>query len=339
VLQAPLTLLSPSGRRGKLTILIFHRVLPQVDPLLPDLPDAAGFEAQMRWVRDWFHVMPLSAAVDALKAASLPARALAITFDDGYADNEEIAGPILRRLGLTATFFIATGYLAGGECMWNDRIIEAIRGCRNEVLDLTRIAIGRLPIASLSDRRRAIASVLERIKHLAPSERSAAVEAIVAATGAGAAPSLMMRPEQVRRLRALGMDIGAHTVSHPILTRLTSDAALQEIAASKETLQGLLGEAVSLFAYPNGVPGQDYDERHVEMVRRCGFAAAVSTACGVASRRSDLFQLPRFTPWDRTRLRYGVRLLWNLRKTEHAVASPCTSSAPAIAAPPAQMEP
>lgn len=319
MLRIPLTLLSPPGQRGRLTILIFHRVLPRPDPLFPDLPDAAAFEAQMRWVRDWFRVMPLAAAVEALGADRLPARALAITFDDGYADNEELAGPILAGLGLTATFFVATGFLAGG-CMWNDRVIEAVRGCRDDALDLTRIGLGRLPIVSPADRRGAIEILLGRIKHLAPAERSAAVDAVVEAAGAGTPPPLMMRAEQVRRLRALGMDIGAHTVSHPILTRLDPGAALEEIAASKESLQALLGENVALFAYPNGVPGRDYDERHVAIVRRCGFAAAVSTAWGAASRRSDRFQLPRFTPWDRTRLRYGARLLLNLRRTGYASA-------------------
>lgn len=319
MLRIPLTLLSPPGQRGRLTILIFHRVLPRPDPLFPDLPDAAAFEAQMRWVRDWFRVMPLAVAVEALGAGRLPARALAITFDDGYADNEELAGPILADLGLTATFFIATGFLAGG-CMWNDRVIEAVRGCRDDALDLTCFGHGRIPLASLADRRRAIEVLLGRIKHLAPAERSAAVDAVVEAAGAGTPPPLMMRAEQVRRLRALGMDIGAHTVSHPILTRLDPAVALEEIAASKESLQALLGEKVALFAYPNGVPGQDYDERHVAMVRRCGFAAAVSTAWGAASRQSDRFQLPRFTPWDRTRLRYGARLLWNLRRTGYATA-------------------
>jgi peptidoglycan/xylan/chitin deacetylase (PgdA/CDA1 family) len=318
VLRIPLTLLSPSGRRGKLTILIFHRVLPRPDPLFPEIPDAAGFEAQMRWVREWFSVMPLAAAVQALVAGRLPARALAITFDDGYADNEGLAASILRRLGLTATFFVATGYLGGG-CMWNDRIIEAIRSCRAETLDLTRVGIGWIRLASLADRRCAIQTLLGRIKHLAPAERSDAVDAIVEAAGAGT-PSLMMGPEQVRRLRALGMDIGAHTVSHPILTRLDPDAALEEIGASKETLQALLGETITLFAYPNGVPAQDYDRSHVEMVRRCGFTAAVSTAWGAASIQSDRFQLPRFTPWDRTRLRYGARLLWNMRRPGHAIA-------------------
>ena len=129
---------------------------------------------------------------------------------------------------------------------------------------------------------------------------------------------LMMQPEQVRQLRALGMDIGAHTVTHPILSRLEPNAAFEEMARSKDELESLLSEPIELFAYPNGVPHRDYSAEHVAMARDCGFKAAVSTSWGAASARSDRFQLPRFTPWDRTRIRYGARLLGNLRHAEQA---------------------
>ena len=125
-----------------------------------------------------------------------------------------------------------------------------------------------------------------------------------------------MRPEQVRGLRALGMDVGAHTVTHPILTRLSPDTARAEMHDSKQELERILGEPVRLFAYPNGVPEQDYAVEHAKMARECGFDAAVSTAWGAASMRSDRFQLPRFTPWDRARWRYGARLLANFNRTE-----------------------
>ena len=105
--------MSPAGAKGRLSILIFHRVLAQPDPLFADVPDAVEFETKMRWVRDWFNVVPLARAADMLEAGTIPARALAITFDDGYADNEEVAAPILQRLGLTATFFVSTGFLNG----------------------------------------------------------------------------------------------------------------------------------------------------------------------------------------------------------------------------------
>jgi peptidoglycan/xylan/chitin deacetylase (PgdA/CDA1 family) len=114
-------------------------------------------------------------------------------------------------------------------------------------------------------------------------------------------------------MRQAGMQIGAHTVSHPILARQTDDQARQEIGDSKRFLEQLLGERITLFAYPNGKPGDDYSPQSVEVVRSLGFDAAVSTEWGASRMGDDPLQIKRFTPWDKTRLRFGLRLLGNLR--------------------------
>lgn len=310
----PLTLVSPAGPRGRLSILIYHRVQPEADPLCLDVPGAAEFEARMRWVAGWFNVLPLREGIRRLYDGTIPARALAITFDDGYADNEEVAAPILRRLGLSATFFITTGYLGGG-CMWNDRVIEAVRAARGDALDLSALGLGTLPLHDAATRRGAISTILTGIKHLEQPRREAAAAAVVAAAGAGPTPRLMMTPDQVRSLRVMGMDIGGHTITHPILATLASDAARDEIARGKAELEAIVGAPVPLFAYPNGQPNRDYRAEHGRMARDCGYEAAVTTAWGAASQSSDRFQLPRFTPWDSTRWRFGLRMLLNTRQS------------------------
>ncbi len=317
--QWPLSIASPAGPRGRLSILIFHRVLPQADPLFPELPSAAEFEVRMRWVGRWFNVLPLGTAVDRLFAGTIPTRALAITFDDGYADNEEIAAPILQRLGLSATFFVSTGFLDGG-CMWNDRVIEAVRSCPGDGIDLRSLGLTNYRLDSTAARSSAIGAILAAIKHLPQDERQARTVAIERAAGARPAPALMMRPDQIRQLHGRGMEIGAHTVTHPILTRLDAAAARAEMAQSKAVLEDILARPVEQFAYPNGVPAQDYAAEHAAMARECGFRSAVTTAWGAASMRSDRYQLPRFTPWDRTRWRYGARMLGNLARDERRAA-------------------
>ena len=152
-------------------------------------------------------------------------------------------------------------------------------------------------------------------------ELKSVANAIVAAAGGNPLPALMMTHDQVRSLRALGMELGAHTVTHPILARLAPDAAFEEMRRGKLELEQIVGEPMQLFAYPNGVPSQDYGQAHVRMARDCGFSASVSTAWGAASRHSDRHQLPRFTPWDHTRLRYGARLLANLHQPEAIAAA------------------
>jgi peptidoglycan/xylan/chitin deacetylase (PgdA/CDA1 family) len=121
-----------------------------------------------------------------------------------------------------------------------------------------------------------------------------------------------MSSVQVQELYRAGMQIGAHTVSHPILARLSRDEARSEIADGKKRLEDLLGERISLFAYPNGRPDVDYAQDHVALVHELGFEAAFSTRPGAAAMDADLMQLPRFTPWDRGRLRFGARLAANL---------------------------
>lgn len=306
---------SPAGANARLSVLIFHRVLPEPDPLFPDEMHAARFDAVCGWVRGWFNVLPLDEAARRLADGTLPARAMAITFDDGYADNQQVAAPTLHRHGLSATFFVATGFLDGGR-MWNDTVIEAIRRTRADRLDLSGIAgleaLGPLPLATVAERRTAIDAVIGRAKYLAPGARAAAVAGVARAAAAVLPDDLMMSSGQVRDLHAQGQRIGAHTVHHPILARIPPAEARDEIARSKRTLETLLDAPVDLFAYPNGKPGQDYAPEHAVLVRELGFTAAVSTAWGAARQGADLFQLPRFTPWDRSRWRYGARLLANL---------------------------
>ncbi len=140
----------------ELSILVFHRVLPEPDPLFPDCRMRRGFARSVGWLHRWFNVLPLDEAIGRLAGGTLPERAAAITFDDGYADNFTVALPLLRERGSTATFFVATGFLDGGR-MLNDTIIEAIRRCSRENLDLGssrhRTAITRLRPHATGGRR------------------------------------------------------------------------------------------------------------------------------------------------------------------------------------------
>jgi peptidoglycan/xylan/chitin deacetylase (PgdA/CDA1 family) len=298
---------------GALSILIYHRVHAASDPLLPAEVDAAVFSVQMAFLADHFSVLPLGEAVERLARGRLPARAASVTFDDGYADNHDIALPILRRFGVPATFFVATGFLDGGR-MWNDTVIEAIRRAKEPALDLSSLGLGTHSVNSLPERRSTIHALVRSIKHRTPKERDEIVDLIAAKVGGQLPGTLMMTRAQVRALRSAGMDIGGHTVRHPILARLASAEAEQEIADGKAELEAIIGEPVRLFAYPNGKPVEDFAAKHVALVKRLGFRAAVTTSWGAARRTSDPFQLPRFTPWDRRALKFGVRLLLNARR-------------------------
>jgi peptidoglycan/xylan/chitin deacetylase (PgdA/CDA1 family) len=305
-------LLSPGGARG-LSIFIYHRVLPRKDPLFPGEVDSADFDRDLRRIASMFNVISLRDAVRHSAAGTLPARAACITFDDGYADNAEVALPILQRHGLPATFFIATGFLNGGR-MWNDSVIELVRRAPDGVLDFDAFGVGAHPVTSVAERQAAIEALIGQLKYLPMAERLEQVNRLVEAVGVALPTNLMMTTAQVLQLHHAGMGIGAHTVNHPILASIALETARAEIAQGKAALEAMIGEPVPLFAYPNGKPGADYRAEHVALVKELGFEGAVSTAWGACKGAPDVFQLPRFSPWDRTALRFAVRMARNLGK-------------------------
>lgn len=300
-----------SLNRGRLSILIYHRVLTQRDPLFPGQADASMFDRQLRLLKRFFWVIPLLEATRRLRDGTLPPRAACITFDDGYADNAEVALPLLLQHGLPACFFITSGYLDGGQ-MWNDSIIEAVRNAPGDMLDLSGFNLDQayFPIGTPKLRRQAIAALLANIKYL-PFEQRETIAAKL--RGKMEKPTeLMMKSHHVAMLHRVGMEIGAHTASHPILTTLSERAACANVAEGKRHLESIIKKSVNLFAYPNGIHGLDYGERDVGIVKMLGFKAAVATNWGVCRQGSDIFRLPRFTPWDRNPQRFLLRLWQNL---------------------------
>jgi peptidoglycan/xylan/chitin deacetylase (PgdA/CDA1 family) len=300
-------LVARSLARGRLSILMYHRVLVQRDPVNTWDVTADEFDAQMAALTRHFTPLPLEEGMARLARDDLPAGAVCVTFDDGYADNLTVAVPILQRHGVPATFFIATGYLNGGR-MWNDTVIEAVRAASGSHLDLGAIGLGRLPLGDFASRRATIERILKSVKHRPNGQREQAVQFLVQCVGKPLPDDLMLTDAQLLELRRQGMDIGAHTMWHPILVNVPSRTAREEIVGGRDRLVELLREPVPLFAYPNGKPHQDYAYEHVQMVRSAGFAAAVSTAEGVATARSDIYQLPRQQPWDRNPLSFPLRL-------------------------------
>jgi peptidoglycan/xylan/chitin deacetylase (PgdA/CDA1 family) len=301
-----------------LLVLIYHRVLPVSDPILPDEPDTTAFAAQMDLIRQNFRVLPLADAVRQLAGGTLPSRSVCITFDDGYANNCDLALPILEQRSMPATVFVAPGFLSGGR-MFNDTVIEAIRRAPVE-LDLSELGFGRHLLTDSAARVKAIGRILPVLKYLPQAERLERAAAIADRVGAELPADLMMTEDQVRRLHRSGIEIGAHTVNHPILAKADDETARREIFTSKELLEEITGSKITSFAYPNGGPGRDYTARDVDLVRKSGFDLAVSTAWGAALPARDVMQIPRIAPWDRTAFRFGMRMVRAYRERSASVA-------------------
>jgi peptidoglycan/xylan/chitin deacetylase (PgdA/CDA1 family) len=311
-------LLNTHGKQ-RLSILIYHRVLPEHDAMCPGEPTVEAFEWQMRVLRNYFNPLPLVEGVERLHSDTLPDRAVCVTFDDGYADNELHALPVLKRYAIPATVFISTGFLNGGR-MWNDSIVETLRNIKEETLDLRELDLGCFRLETMAQRLACVESIIGRIKHLDPEIRMSLVRQIEKHV-TDLPNDLMLTDGQVKSLARNGVSIGAHTVSHPILSSVSDEIARREIQTSKTYLEELIQDRVEAFAYPNGKPDMDYSARHADMVKAMGFKAAVSTHWGVSTKLSDRFQLPRFTPWDRQELKFAIRLLSNYRRIDPLIVS------------------
>lgn len=296
--------------KNKLSILIYHRVLSKSDPYWRGMINVDEFRSQMQLVRRFFNPVSLPKALDDLKNNSLPPRALAITFDDGYADNATNAVPILKELGLTATFFIATDFINGG-AMWLDQTVEAILQYPGEDIDLSKIGLGHAKTRNLTEKRQLLAKIIPIFRHMEMHERNDKAAHITIQTGPVDTSNLMLTTQQIMDMNQAGMSIGAHTKGHPNLSKLSAENAYEQIAGSKKTLEQMLNEEIALFAYPFGRENQDFSYQHAKMVQDLGFKAAVTTDVGVSSKNTDLYRLPRFTPWDRNRTKFALRLALN----------------------------
>jgi len=304
--------------KNKLSILIYHRVRENVDALTPYDLGVNAFERQMKLISRYFDVVTVSEGIRKIRENDISRPTVAITFDDGYVEQYDIALPILNKYGLKASFYVTTGYFDGG-MMWNDYVVESFRnidsGNKNSI-DLTEIGFGCHSVSSITEKRLTLNKLLIFLKRMHPSKRDEAVDIITSIMGGRSEANLMLSQQQIRNMANAGMEIGCHTKMHPILTSLSDNEVIDEIAGSKAILEEILEKPVHYFAYPNGKPYEDYMPEHIEIVKDLGFYGALSTAKGVATGESDFFQLPRFTPWDDGQFKFMLRLIGNYSETE-----------------------
>ena len=261
-------------------VFCFHQVLSASDPLRPGEPDEAQFRTDVQLIDRMFNVITVGEASERLASGTLPQRAACITFDDGYADNYEVAAPILKSVGVPATIFVAGGAVDTG-VMWNDLVIESVArsGSSEQALELP--------------------SILANLKYMPVNERWRESVRRYRESGDPDLPRLMMTREMVADLAKQGFEIGGHTINHPILKELPDDAARKEIEECATWVREVTGRSPRSFAYPNGIPGKDFESRHETMVRDAGFEAATSTRWGVAGPDTNRFAIPRVGPWWR----------------------------------------
>lgn len=289
-------------------ILVYHRVNDESDPIFPAIPTAV-FARQMEYVAENYNVCSLDEMTARLRSNELPPNLLAITFDDGYRDNFTHAFPVLRRLGLPATIFLATDAIGTGRVLWQDRVFAALRETRATALK-NFPGSEAVPLGGPADRKAALSRILKFLWSLEDGERSLWVEKLVQQLGAQErikGDGLMLGWEDVRAMSQHRITFGSHTVTHPVLSRISLQQAKQEIRASKTIIESNLKMPVKHFAYPVGRRA-DFTEAVKKEVREAGFESAVTTICGANDSQQDLFELRRATPWDHDIDAFALRL-------------------------------
>lgn len=282
--------------KDKLSVFLFHKVPLQFDPLVPHDVSMARFEHLLDHTLSQFNVLPLEDAVKLLQSGRLPRRAACITFDDGYVDWMTGALPALKQRNLHATFFVTTGQFDGLP-LWHERIQAAVRAMPGSVFDIGIPTMGELSLATLSDRQALVVRLEQELKYLTLVAREQALLRLEATAGVLPEALPRMTEAQLRDLHSQGFGVGGHTINHPILNFCDEQEIVKEVAGVREQLQAIVGGAIAGFAYPNGRPHADFSSRHVDAVRRAGYAYAVTTHWGVANQTTSPFQIPRFTPW------------------------------------------
>lgn len=291
-------LLHRTALRDRLTILMYHAVVRE--PLeVPDwcFLDEESFRRQADYLARHFDVLPLLEAVERLRQG-LKRPTAAITFDDGFQNNRDVAWPILRERGLPAAIFLATGLVGTSDTVWPCRIGAALARTRQGWLDWEG---RRFDLSGPGARSAAGAALQARLKPLPHPRLLEAMRGILRELGASPeepipadSPYRILDREAVKELAASGLvEFGAHTDSHAILSLLPPRERAEEIGRSVAAVAELTGTGCRLFAYPNGRV-EDYDAETVAAVAARGVKAAVTSQAGPNHPGTPPLELRRY---------------------------------------------
>lgn len=282
----------------QLTILAYHSIVrtPMAFPVWSFLEEAS-FRSQMAYLKEHFRVVSLTEGVRQIKKGDARGPLIAITFDDGYQNNFDVAFPILRENGLPATVFLATGFVGTPRVPWDCQLFQALAGTRKSRLEWNG---KRFTLSRPGERAGAFREIGAALKARPHHELLSGLRGVLDRLGHDPevateefSPCRMLSRSAVTEMAESGLvEFGAHTHSHAILSHLSGSEKRKEIERSIVAVQDLTGRPCRLFAYPNGRPG-DYDRESIEILKECGVRTAVTTREGPNGANSHSMELNR----------------------------------------------
>jgi peptidoglycan/xylan/chitin deacetylase (PgdA/CDA1 family) len=251
---------------------------------------AETLHGQLQFLRRHFEILdPAELDREGLNSELLATRGrrVLVSFDDGYRDLYETAHPVLQANGVRAAMFLCSGFIDGLASAWWDEIAWMLRHSERSALPPGRWSAETLPLEEAGIER-TIDLVTRAYWELAPDAAAEMMQELGSATGAGRRPASAAAAdwitwEMARELSRAGHRIGAHTVTHPILARLSRERQREEIVGSIERIETELGERPRLLAYPVGVRGA-FDEGSRAAAAEAGIELAFSNYGGRVTR-------------------------------------------------------
>jgi hypothetical protein len=222
-----------------------------------------------------------------------------ITFDDGYKDNYIYAYPILKKYDVPATIFLATGYIDNKKVFWTTKLKYALGKTNLEEIEVE--GIGRYPLRSIEDRGNSLYLIIKKLKTLPEEEKCRIVDKLLTLLNVELPHHLfvdrMLSWQEIREMSEDGIDFGAHTVNHPILTNISLSEAEREIVQSKKEIEEKISKEVRHFAYPNG----EFNDDIINLVKKSGFLSAVTTIHRLLPPLPYPYKLERIGPFGSLR--------------------------------------
>ncbi|KAF1075764.1 polysaccharide deacetylase family protein [Methanogenium sp. MK-MG] len=324
-------------------ILLYHRVATlDTDPqLLSVTPE--HFSRHLEYLSEYYNPISLSELQRAMEVGKIPDKSVVVTFDDGYADNFQNAKPILEKYGIPATVFVTSGYVGSEREFWWDDLerllllpdqlpdqLELTINGKTWNWDLTRdpekiIKQGHetkskswnVTLSSDPDPQYTVYRDLHKLLKPISHEEQESILSILAewsgVSGTGRATHRSLSLKELNQLdRGRLIEIGAHTMTHSMLSMQPEAAQKEEIIQGKLSLERMLGHQVHTFSYPYG--GKiDFNKTTVKIVRKAGIDTACANYGSTFIKKVDPYRLPRVLvrDWDLQVFSYNIGKWFN----------------------------
>jgi peptidoglycan/xylan/chitin deacetylase (PgdA/CDA1 family) len=304
-----------SNIRSQVAIILYHHIGNKKDDYLLNRINTSDFEKQMKYLQSTHEIISLEKLIQAVtEKKTLPKKTAIITFDDGYKDNYTEAYPILKKYKIPATIFVTTGHIETDDIFWWNKIGYVL--CNTKLKKIELDDFGDISPPLMENMFYSLRMIYKKFKNIPEDRKKKLIDLLIQKSDViipkDLGKDLMLTWDNIREMNENGIDFGAHTVTHPILTNLSLDQAKFEIVESKKIIEKKLNKNITAFCYPNGFT-TDYNSEIIQILKDNGFLCSVTTVPKIVTIKSDLFELGRLpTGYDDKSFKFCISGLYSI---------------------------